>query len=293
MIQYLHCPVCSSDNIAEVLTAIDHTVSHEQFKVWQCNSCTLRFTQSVPEESEIGRYYKSTDYISHSDIKKGLINNLYHQVRNITLKQKKNLVEKKAGLATGSILDVGSGTGSFLSVMAASGWKVIGLEPDAEARKLAQQKGLYVEATNQLFKLPVSSFDAITMWHVLEHVHELHKYMDQIKALLKPNGLLFIAVPNYTSGDANYYGSNWAAYDVPRHLYHFSPVSMNALIAKHDLRTIDTIPMWFDSFYVSMLSEKYKKGNIISALLQGVLSNLKTVSEHQRCSSLIYVIKPS
>jgi SAM-dependent methyltransferase len=291
MIQYQHCPVCASNDIYEVLQAIDHTVSREQFPVWQCRNCTLRFTQSVPGSEDIGPYYQSGDYISHSDTKKGVINNLYHLVRNITLRQKKKQIIRHTGLTSGSLLDVGCGTGSFLSVMQQAGWRVHGLEPDENARNLARQKGLHVNPVEHLYELSPASFNAITLWHVLEHVHELHPYMDQLRKLLNENGVLFVAVPNYTSNDAAHYRETWAAYDVPRHLYHFSPVSMNKLLSLHRLSVVEILPMWFDSFYVSMLSEKYRNGNIISALMQGALSNLKTIGNKRRCSSLIYVIK--
>jgi 2-polyprenyl-3-methyl-5-hydroxy-6-metoxy-1,4-benzoquinol methylase len=291
MISYQHCPVCNSNDIVEVLTAIDYTVSHEKFSIWQCNACSLRFTQSVPDANGIGRYYQSAEYISHSDTKKGMVNSLYHLVRNFTLQQKKGLVIKKSGLSAGTLLDVGCGTGAFLSVMKEGGWQVKGLEPDEKARGLARQKGLDVDDASTLFSLSGSSFNVITLWHVLEHVHELHAYMDQLRKLLRPNGVLFVAVPNYTSGDAGHYSSSWAAYDVPRHLYHFSPASMQKLLSLHEMKTIDILPMWFDSFYVSMLSEKYKGGSIISAFLQGSHSNIKAAGNHQRCSSVIYVIK--
>ena len=291
MIRYQHCPVCNSNDIYEVLSARDHTVSQEQFAIWHCRNCTLRFTQSVPDNHDIGRYYQSGDYISHSDTKKGIVNNLYHLVRNITLRQKKNQIIKRTRRESGTLLDVGCGTGSFLSVMKQSGWAVSGLEPDEKARHLASQKGLDVGPAEKLFSLPRATFNAITLWHVLEHVHELHPYMGQLKKLLKENGVLFIAVPNYTSGDASHYGPSWAAYDVPRHLYHFSPDSMKKLLSLHQLETDAILPMWFDSFYVSMLSEKYRDGNIISALFQGIMSNLKAAGNHRLCSSLVYVIK--
>ncbi len=291
MIQYEHCPICNSTDIHEVLNAKDYTVSGEIFPIWHCNKCSLRFTQSVPEIKDIGRYYLSADYISHSDTKKGIVNNLYHKVRNITLQQKQRLIINRTGLREGSLLDVGCGTGSFLSVMKQAGWQVKGLEPDEQARSLAVQKGIPVESSEHLFSIIPGSYNAITLWHVLEHVHELHSYMNQLRLLLKENGVLCIAVPNYTCGDAQHYGNGWAAYDVPRHLYHFSPASMKELLLMHHLEAVDILPMWFDSVYVSMLSEKYRKGNLLSAFFQGGLSNIKAAGHKERCSSLIYVIK--
>ena len=287
------CPVCKSENINFVIKAIDRTVSHEEFEIWQCNVCRLRFTQSAPDDQEISAYYKSEAYISHSDTDKGFINSLYHKVRKRTLVSKKKLIEKYTGLADGKILDVGCGTGAFLHTMQIGGWQTTGVEPDETARAKAQQLyNLNLKNSQMLFALQPGTFDAITLWHVLEHVHDLHKYIDQLKKLLKPNGRLFIAVPNYTCYDQSVYKEYWAAYDVPRHLYHFSPDSMINLLWKHELKLRSLKPMLFDSFYVSMLSEKNKSGknNLVKAVWVGCISNLKALINTKKCSSIIYII---
>lgn len=292
MILYTACPNCGSTNISPVLTAKDHTVSHEDFEIWECKNCSLRFTQNVPEEENIGRYYQSENYISHSDTSKGLINSLYHQVRKRTLVQKRKLIEKTTGKSSGNILDVGAGTGAFLNEMKNANWNCTGIEPDKNAReKAAELYNLNLKEAEKLYSLAAQTFDAITLWHVLEHVHQLHKYIEQLKHLLSKDGKLFIAVPNYTSVDAKIYDAFWAAYDVPRHLYHFSPKAMKILLNAHGLKLEKTKPMWFDSVYVSMLSEKYKTGNgrPIRALINGTFSNMKTVVDKTKCSSLIYI----
>ncbi|MEO8405983.1 MAG: class I SAM-dependent methyltransferase [Chitinophagaceae bacterium] len=253
----------------------------------------MRLTQSVPDEASVSAYYKSENYISHSNTSKGLINQLYHYVRKRTLTRKRKLINKVTGLTTGSLLDIGSGTGSFLNEMKTNGWQATGLEPDAQARQVT--KVLYdldLHESDQLYKLPAASFDAITLWHVLEHVHDLQAYIRQIKNLLKENGKLLIAVPNYTSLDAAIYKEYWAAYDVPRHLYHFSPQSMQVLMEKNGLRILQHKPMWYDSFYISMLSSQYKNGKakLPAACWNGFRSNLKALGDVKRCSSVIYVI---
>ena len=287
-----NCPVCKSEDIGFVIKAMDHTVSHEEFEIWQCNVCTLRFTQAIPDKEEIGTYYQSENYISHSDTDKGIINLLYHKVRKRTLISKKKLIEKNTGIVNGKILDVGSGTGAFLHTMQTS-WQITGLEPDETARiKAKQLYGLQLQSSEMVFTMQPETFDAITMWHVLEHVHDLHKYVGQLKKLLKPNGLFFIAVPNYTCYDQSIYKAYWAAYDVPRHLYHFSPAAMTRLLHRHDLKLRSLKPMLFDSFYVSMLSEKYKTGknNLLKALYIGVVSNYKALMNKEKCSSVIYIV---
>ncbi len=288
------CPGCKSREINFALTAIDHTLSHEEFEIWQCNNCTLRFTRAIPDKDAISAYYRSENYISHSNTAKGFINSIYHTVRKITLVTKKKLIEKYTGTGTGIILDIGCGTGAFLHTMQQAGWGITGLEPDEAAKiKAKQLYGLTLQNAETLFKMPSETYDAITMWHVLEHVHDLHKDLDQVKKLLKPKGFLFIAVPNYTCYDQKIYQEYWAAFDVPRHLYHFSPKAMMYLLQLHDLKIKSMKRMWFDSFYVSMLSEKYRSGrnNILSAFWNGFVSNCKAIMDKRKCSSIIYVIE--
>lgn len=293
MITYTQCPVCSSGDIHGAFSAKDYTVSHRSFVIMRCGNCTGMFTQDVPKQENIGKYYASENYISHSDTNKGFVNRLYHIIRKRTLNGKRILIKKETNISRGTILDIGCGTGAFLHTMKLAGWEARGLEPDEAARdKASELYGIYPQPSHDLFNLPHGSFDAITMWHVLEHVHQLHEYAAQLKNLLKPGGRIFIAVPNYTSYDAQYYKEFWAAYDVPRHLYHFSPDSMRTLIQNHGLSIKKVKPMWFDSFYVSMLSEQYKsgKGNIIKAFFIGFISNMKTMMNKEKCSSVIYVI---
>lgn len=293
-ITYDNCICCGSNTLTKVLECKDHTVSKEDFEIWECSNCTFRFTQNVPDEANIGAYYQSADYVSHSDTKQGFINRLYHNVRNYTLQSKQNLVQKVTKLKTGNLLDIGAGTGAFAHTMLQAGWKVTGLEPDATARANALLNyNLKLSELTNLHQLESNLFDAITMWHVMEHVHDLHGYLETYLRILKPNGRLIIAVPNYTSHDAAVYEQYWAAYDVPRHLYHFSPASMRILLDQKGFLLEAVKPMWFDSFYVSMLSEKYKIGkeNFVSAVWVGIISNLKAVSNIRRCSSVIYVIR--
>ena len=294
MIHYDNCPFCRSGNITQLFPVKDYTVSGESFIIGRCEECSGMFTQDVPEQDSIGPYYASHNYISHSNTSKGFINGLYHKVRSITLSTKRRMIVALTGVQKGNVLDVGCGTGAFLNEMKTAGWQITGLEPDEVARRNAVEMfGVYPLPSQELFNLPAKSFNAITMWHVLEHVHQLHEYVAQLKKLLADNGRLFIAVPNYTGYDAQHYKEHWAAYDTPRHLYHFSPAGMKGLMQQHGLEVIQTKPMWFDSFYVSMLSEQYKsgKGNIIKAFLIGFISNMKALFDKERCSSVIYVIR--
>lgn len=291
---FLECIACGSEDVLHAVTCTDNTVSKESFQIWGCKRCSFRYTQKVPDELNIGRYYQSDDYVSHSDTKKGLINRLYHLARTITLSSKRKLVEKVTGIKHGSLLDYGAGTGAFANAMKKAGWKVTGLEPDEAARQMAKLNyDISLQPSTDLQQLPTNNFDTITLWHVLEHVHQLHNTLELLERSLKPSGKLVIAVPNYTSFDAQYYKAFWAAYDVPRHLYHFSPYSMELLLNKMGFVLDNTYPMWFDSFYVSMLSEKYKneKNNYLHAFWIGLQSNWKALSDPKKCSSVIYVFR--
>lgn len=287
------CPSCFSGHIHFAFTVKDHSVSGELFEIWECADCSLRFTQHIPEKEKIGAYYQSTEYISHREDAPGLINRLYRAVRKRTLRSKRKLVERMTG-GSRKLLDIGAGTGAFAAEMRNNEWEVTALEPDPGARKTAEERyGLLLRPADDLYSLPSSSFNAITLWHVLEHVHDLHQYMEAMQHALAPGGVILAAVPNYTSRDAEIYRTFWAAYDVPRHLYHFSPASMKKLAEKHGFRLREIKPMWFDSFYVSLLSSKYKTGktSYFSSFFNGLRSNINAMGRPKRCSSVIYVLE--
>ena len=288
----VNCPVCGNDQLRFALRVKDHSVSGEYFDLLECPSCGLRYTHQAPGGDQIGRYYQSEDYISHSNTRKGLVNSLYHMVRSRTLASKLHLLKKETGLKYGNHLDIGAGTGAFVQYMNQHGWKSDGIEPDDKARSRAVEHHQTKLMPAETFEtLSEGSYDAISLWHVLEHVHDLYPYLHRIKDLLKPQGLVFIAVPNYTSYDAVKYGSDWAAYDVPRHLYHFSPASMQWLLKAAGFQLKAEVPMWYDSYYISLLSEKYAggSGSLVKGFLTGALSNIKAFSDKEKCSSLIYV----
>ncbi|MDW5288973.1 class I SAM-dependent methyltransferase [Formosa sp. PL04] len=270
----------------------DYSVSGEYFELIQDSNLDILVTSPQPKENQLGRYYKSEDYISHTDSKRNLFEKAYHVVKGIALKRKLNLIN--SFITTEKfLLDVGCGTGDFLQVAKTNGWQVCGVEPDSDARELALKKvGNNVYDTSKIETLKNNSFDVITLWHVLEHLPNLDTHIANYKRLLKPKGVLIIAVPNFKSYDAIYYKSFWAAFDVPRHLWHFSQTGISKLLEKQQFKVAKTFPMIFDAFYVCLLSEKYKTGkmNYIKALKIGLQSNLKA-KQSGEYSSLIYVAK--
>ena len=288
------CPICGSNSLHKEFSAVDHFVSQECFDVWICGHCGFRFTQNVPDEQEIDKYYESADYISHSDTEKGLMNRLYHFARNMMLTAKAGHVTRATGLRQGWLLDIGSGTGYFAHLMTEWGWTVRAIEKNSQARHFAQEHfGLKSDDEEAFNTLQDKSFDCITLWHVLEHLQHLNIMGDKFYRWLKDDGALLIAVPNNTSTDAIHYGADWAAWDVPRHLWHFSPATMQLFAQKHGFKIMKTIPMPLDGFYVCMLTEQYlgHKMSFLRGFWQGACAWVSSWGRKERSSSLIYVLK--
>jgi 2-polyprenyl-3-methyl-5-hydroxy-6-metoxy-1,4-benzoquinol methylase len=293
MIVIKECPVCKSQSLTLFRTCKDDTVSHETFHVLRCDGCTLGITSPQPESENLGKYYESDEYISHSGKSSGGIGAIYKVARNFALNWKRKLVTKKSPV--GTALDFGCGTGEFLNTLKQAGWTVEGVEPSEIGRtKASELTGQPIH--NTLASISASQFDIITAWHVIEHISSLEETIHQLKKLLKKDGTIFIAVPNYQSTDANRYQEHWAGFDVPRHLWHFSKKSMQHLLTTHGLKVTEIIPMKLDAYYVSMLSEKYRTGktSVLKNLFRGFVNGLQSNVSAQKTvnhSSLIYVAK--
>lgn len=266
----------------------DYSVSKEIFELHHNPEYDILITFPKPSLEKLPSYYESDDYISHTDGKRSLFERAYHFIKGIALKNKLKLINEQS--PKGKLLDIGAGTGDFLVVAKNDGWQITGIEPSAKAKGIAINKG--VTFAESISALESHSFDVITMWHVLEHVPNLDEYLTELKRLIKPSGTIVIAVPNFKSFDANFYGRHWAAYDVPRHIWHFSKTAIEKLFTEKGMKLIEVLPMKFDSFYVSLLSEKYKTGkmNFVRAFFVGWKSNLNG-QKTKEFSSHIYIIK--
>ncbi len=285
----VNCPVCSSTNFKNHIICKDHMITQESFSIVKCIDCNFLFTNPRPDTEHIGNYYKSDQYISHTDKSNNLINSVYKLARIYTLNKKVKLISSLAN--DKNILDFGCGTGDFLNACKSNSWKIHGFEPDKDASIIASKK-TGIEILNTISQLDdLKNISIITLWHVLEHISDLNNTIQKLLGTLSENGKILIAVPNHESLDAMKYKEHWAAYDVPRHLYHFSQESMTLLMEKHSLKIKQILPMKLDSYYVSLLSEKYISGhsNIMNSIINGWKSNIYAKNNNKNYSSLIYI----
>ncbi len=287
------CPVCGSNELVKVRDLKDYSITKEDFTISRCGQCDFHFTLNPPSEEDAGRYYQSEDYISHSDTKEGFINSIYHKVRDVMLERKYKLVKKHQ--SGKKLLDIGTGTGYFAGYMKGKGYSVSGVEIDPDVRAIATEKwDINVQPPAKFISKELEGkFNAITLWHVLEHLYDLNTYLERMHQYLEDKGTLVIAVPNYKSSDARHYENYWAAYDVPRHLWHFSPDSIKNLAKKHNFKFIEMKPMPFDPFYNSMMSEQLKGSGskLLKGFYYGFGSFWKSMFKKGTGSSMIYVLE--
>ena len=285
------CPVCKSDSIGHQLTAEDFLVTQEKFQIYSCQNCGVRFTNPRPNKDQLAGYYDSDEYISHTNESSSLVSSLYKIARTFTLRRKRKLIEKLS--PNKRLLDVGCGTGHFIDYCQQHDWQVSGVEPNESARTQAADK-TKITILQDISEVVDNTYDVITLWHVLEHLPDLEQIMNQLKSLLAPKGILIIAVPNFEAYEATVFKEYWAAYDVPRHLYHFNRKALAHLTKIHGLKIVRTYPMILDSFYISLLSNKNKSNTnkYIYSFITGLLSNIYAIKS-KNYSSLIYQIEKS
>lgn len=289
----LNCPICGANTPTLALSARDTTVSQLEFRILRCTTCDAHFTNPRPSPKTIGEFYRSAKYLSHTNQDKGLLARIYRKVRSVAVDQKLRLIHQTH--PSGKLLDFGCGTGSFLQHAAQRGFKVTGIEPSQDAGAVARASS-HAQVLSELSELPPDEqFDVVTMWHVLEHMHQPAETLSSIRNHMHTDGLLVIAVPNRSAWDATHYGAAWAAWDVPRHLTHFAEQDLTRLLDRTGFKIYKSRPMWFDAPYVSILSEQGKgAGPLVSGLkggFIGMLSNLIALVTSRPTSSTIYLAR--
>ena len=285
-----HCPACLKIDIAFSKTVKDHSTSKEAFDIWSCGTCSHIFTNPRVGEEEIGPYYDNPDYISHTDDDSSIFAKVYQFLRDINLSWKHGHVAKHT--VGNTLLDYGCGTGQFLEKMVSKGFQVQGVEINEGAREKASRFGSVHNSINEVR----GKVHAITMWHVLEHVYNIDGLLQDFKTKISENGTLIIAVPNPESHDAMHYGADWAAWDIPIHVHHFTKQSMKTAVERNGFKLQKVLPMALDSYYISLISEQYKEGastkkarHWLKGFVRGMISNIKGGRDNK--SSLIYIFK--
>ncbi len=284
-----NCPICKGTNLTHKENVLDHSISKESFKLNQCTDCKFIFTNPQPDSESLWRYYESEDYVSHSKTTKGFINFWYKRVQQFNLQLKYKAITPH--VPRGTWLDYGAGAGDFVKFARKKEQEIIGLEPSPKARETALSHSVELLNTSYIGDIPKGTIACITLWHVLEHIPNFTEVLRDLSEVLKPGGVLVLALPNYLSLDAKIYKSDWAAYDVPRHLWHFSENDIQNLSANYNLELIDKQGMVFDSIYVSLLSEKYRNGSKLSGILNGIKSNVSAMRKLNPYSSQIYILR--
>ena len=285
------CPWCGSDKAQINLWLKDEFLSKEDFRICECLNCGLLYTMPRPSKDKIGEYYKSEEYYSHQENKKGFIPKVYEAVKKINLKHKYKLASN--GLKVGKVLDIGCGVGDFLHTAEMHGWECTGVEPSKDAKVIAQKRmNGKIISSEDLENIPEGYFDLITMWHVLEHVDDLRWQVEQLRRLVKPKGRVVIALPNYKSYDGQYYKELWAAYDVPRHLNHFNKTTLTKIFKASGMELVKMDKLRWDAYYISYMSEQYKLHSLplVRGLCRGWISNCKAKRSGE-WSSLVYVFE--
>lgn len=274
-------------------TIRDHSITKEHFQVVACDPCGFTFTNPRPLANDLDRYYASDEYISHSNRSSGLKERIYQVARKRAISGKHRLIARHH--PSGRVLDIGCGTGQFLAYLASRGYQVQGVEPSTTAREHTIREHVLNVVPTISGIASEERFQVVTMWHVLEHVPDLRATFKRLYALLAVGGLLVIAVPDRESWDAEHYGTDWAAWDVPRHLSHFRRNDLRTLFHEHGFELLEIRRMWLDAYYIALLSEGYRgRSSLLAfplALVKGSWSNLLALLSTRPTSSSLYIAR--
>lgn len=265
-----------------VITTYDFFKTQEKFEIIQTNLPGVLQTYPTPENLE--PYYHSDNYQSHKKEASSPIDYIYRLLRKYNLFLKYKLI-KDLDYASADILDFGCGTGELVQYLNTKGYNAVGYEPNRNALSILKERGTPQIKNIQQIE---NQYDIITLFHVLEHLREPIETINLLKKHLTINGLLIIALPNHSSWDAAHYQQFWAAYDVPRHLWHYNKEGIKQLLNQLDFKLIKQSGQPFDPYFISLLSEQYKKSKFpfSKALIKGSISNIKALYNKQYSSNI-------
>ncbi len=265
----------------------DYLVTGESFKVYLDENKIIGKTFPAPKKSEMFKYYDSNQYLPHSYNNKNLITILYSVVKRQMHRKKLEWMSRQLN-HNSSVLDYGCGTGDFVNYLRSKSVMAYGYDPNI---KFNLDSPDYL--TNN-FDWGVNKYDIIFLWHVLEHTHDPFVLLQSLKKLLKKNGKIFIAIPNFKSFDSTYYRKYWAGYDLPRHLWHFSRKSIYQIAEQNNFKIHTEKRLYLDAIYVSFLSEKYKSSRFpyLQGLIIGFISIFRSFFTKESSSFLFVFNKP-
>lgn len=267
----------------------DHFLSQEVFEIKNTEWPGVKKTSPIP--LYLDKYYESKNYISHYQERKTLKNRLYKFFQLFNLKYKKNILKNLVPKGS-KVLDYGAGAGEFANLLQHD-FETLAFEPNNNAAFFLIKKLITGKVIQNLDEIENKSLSAITLWHVLEHIPDPKNILKVFWDKLEDGGYLVLALPNPNSLDAKIYQEYWAAWDVPRHLYHYNENGIKEITKDYFLLKA-TKPLILDAYYISWISEKYQKKNPIMAFIKGVWNGYKSNKKAKKTgeySSKIYVLK--
>lgn len=225
--EYVRCQLCNSDDTSFLFSAknSDDLEKEQIFNIVKCNNCSSVYTNPRPDRIEIGKYYPEDYY--------GTDNAPFNKLLGFVLGLfRKSRAREIASLITrGRILDIGCGQGEMLSFLKKRQWQVVGTEISAEVSRYGENLNLEVIPKDLVkIKFPNNHFDVITSYNSLEHLPNPKEVLKECNRILKPGGWLIMVLPNFESIQAKVFKNNWFHLDVPRHYYHFSPLTLKKML---------------------------------------------------------------
>ena len=281
-----HCIICSSKYASSFISLNDRlSNSSKKYNLLKC-ICGFIYLNPRPDIGEINHYYKLDNYDPHKESFNSFWNTAYHYVQKVTLNWKYRIITKY--IKKGSLLDIGGGKGEFAQFINKKGWDVTFQDNMTDLNRRENNSFFVRELSNVN---STKRFDVITLWHSLEHIHNIKYLFDSINNMLKDSGILIIAVPNMNAPERKFYKYTWAPYDAPRHLYHFNLDSLNKLCQNKGYYIMSKYSLYQDIPYNVILStSRYSFFQLIKTILVICYTFLYTLCAGPKYSSSLLIV---